>query len=208
MITNDILRRLRYAFEMNDTKVIELFALAEKEVTRAQISNWLKKDDDPAQIQCSDTELAYFLNGFINDKRGKKDDIQPQPEKRLTNNIIFRKLRIALNLKDDDILDILKLVNYRVSKHELSAFFRKPDHRQYRECKDQILRNFLHGLQVKHRPDTTGDKQKNNMKPASLKASNLAVKCETLSIHKKKPEDKEEQSPWPKEKPSFQWKKD
>ncbi|MDQ6989602.1 MAG: DUF1456 family protein [Mariprofundaceae bacterium] len=153
MTNNDILRRLRYAFDINDSKMIALFALADLAVSREQVSDWLKKDDDPAYKLCNDTQLATFLNGFIHDKRGKKEGSQQEPEQRLSNNIILRKLRIALNLKDDAMIQLLSLVKYTVSKHELSAFFRRSDHRQYRECKDQILRNFLHGLQMKYRPD-------------------------------------------------------
>ena len=152
MTNNDILRRIRYIFDLNDSKMIELFGLAEYEVTREQISDWLKKEDDSAFQKLNDIRLAIFLNGLIIDKRGKKDGPSPKPEKRLSNNIIFRKLRIALNLKDDDILAILALAGLTMSKSELSAFFRKPDHKNYRECKDQILRNFLTGLQLKHRP--------------------------------------------------------
>ncbi|HEY9052991.1 MAG TPA: DUF1456 family protein [Gammaproteobacteria bacterium] len=151
MINNDILRRIRYTFDFNDSKMIELFGLADLKVSREQISDWLKKDDDPAFKTCSDTELAIFLNGLIIDRRGKKDGPQPQPEKRLTNNAIFMKLKIALDLKAEDVLDILNLSDVQISKHELSAFFRKPDHKHYRECKDQILRNFLNGLQIKYR---------------------------------------------------------
>ena len=150
MNNNDILRRIRYTFDFNDTKMIELFASANYEVTRAQISNWLKKDDDPDFQGIYDLQLAIFLNGFINDKRGKKEGIQPSPEKKLNNNIVFRKLKIALNLKDEDILEILMLSDMRVGKHELSAFFRNPNQNQYRICKDQILRNFLHGMQIKY----------------------------------------------------------
>ena len=151
MINNDILRRIRYTFDFNDSKMIELFGLADLKVSREQISDWLKKDDDPAFKTCSDTELAIFLNGLIIDRRGTKDGPQPQPEKRLTNNAIFMKLKIALDLKAEDVLDILNLSDVQISKHELSAFFRKPDHKHYRECKDQILRNFLNGLQIKYR---------------------------------------------------------
>ncbi len=151
MTNNDILRRIRYIFDFDDSKMIALFGLADLEVTRGQISDWLKKDDDPAYQECSDTQLAIFLNGLINDKRGKKEGLQPKPETRLTNNIIFRKLRIALNLKDEDILEMLALTNMQMSKHELSAFFRKKDHKHYRECKNQILRNFLKGMQIKYR---------------------------------------------------------
>ena len=150
MDNNDILRRIRYTFNFNDDKMIELFGLADYPVTRAQISDWLKKDDDPAFKGLLDYQLATFLNGFINEKRGKKEGAQPVLEKKMNNNIIFRKLKIALNLKDDDILEIFKLVDLRISKHELSSFFRNPKQKQYRPCKDQFLRNFLQGIQLKY----------------------------------------------------------
>jgi len=151
MNNNDVLRRIRYVFDFGDSKMIAIFGKADHEVTRGQVSDWLKKDDDPAYQECSDTELAIFLNGLINDKRGKREGAQPEPEKLLNNNIIFMKLKIALNLKAEDVLEMLELAEFRLSKHELSAFFRKPGHKHYRECKDQILRNFLQGMQLKYR---------------------------------------------------------
>ena len=151
MTNNDILRRIRYIFDFNDKKMIAVFGMAGHKVTREQISDWLKKDDDPAYKACNDVELAIFLNGLINDKRGKKDGPQPEPEKHLTNNIIFMKLKIALNLKAEDVLEILRLGDMDISNHELSAFFRKKGHKHYRKCKDQILRNFLKGVQLKYR---------------------------------------------------------
>ena len=150
MTNNDILRRIRYTFDYSDSKMITIFGLADAEVTRAQISDWLKKEDDPAYQQCEDTIFASFLNGLINEKRGKKEGPQPKPEKRLTNNIIFVKLKIALNLKADDILEVMTLVKYRISKHELSSLFRKPGHKHYRDCKDQILNKFLKGVKLKY----------------------------------------------------------
>ena len=131
--------------------MIKLFAEADCKASREEISDWLKKDDDESYKACNDVMLATFLNGFINKKRGKREGAQPEPEKKLNNNIIFRKLKIALNMKDDDVLEVLKLANFRLSKHELSAFFRKPEHKHYRECKDQVLRNFLQGLQARYR---------------------------------------------------------
>jgi uncharacterized protein YehS (DUF1456 family) len=148
---NDILRRIRYIFDFNDSKMIAIFALADHEVTREQVSDWLKKDDDPAFQQCGDAELAVFLNGLIIERRGKKEGAQPEPEKKLNNNIIFRKLKIALDLKAEDILKILNLAEVHISKHELSAFFRKQGHKHYRACKDQFLRNFLNGIQLEYR---------------------------------------------------------
>jgi len=151
MLNNDILRRIRYVFDFNDAKMTSLFALADYKVTREQVCNLLKTDEDPSFHECSDTQLALFLNGLIVDKRGKKEGPQPEPEKRLTNNIILVKLKIALNLKSDDMLEILLLAQLDISKHELSSFFRKPGHKHYRACKDQILRNFLKGMQLKYR---------------------------------------------------------
>ena len=153
MTNNDVLRRIRYIFDFGDDKMIALFAQAECEVTRAQVSDWLKKEDQDDYQALSDSQLATFLNGLINDRRGKKEGAQPTPETKLTNNIIFRKLKIALDLRDDDILAIMKLADLRMSRHELSAFFRKRGHKHYRECKDQILRNFMKGLQLKYRSE-------------------------------------------------------
>jgi uncharacterized protein YehS (DUF1456 family) len=134
--------------------MIAVFAQAELEVTRSQVSDWLKKDEDPEQQLCDDRTLSCYLNGLINEMRGKKEGAQPEPEDRLNNNIIFNKLKIALNLKAEDILKILALVDITISKHELSAFFRKKGHKHYRECQEQILRNFLHGIQIKYRDET------------------------------------------------------
>ncbi|WP_107037594.1 YehS family protein [Brumimicrobium mesophilum] len=153
MTNNDILRQIRFAFDYNDDKMMELFASAGLEATRSEVCNWLKKEEDELYVKMVDKEMATFLNGFINEKRGKKEGAPMRPEDNLNNNIIFRKLKIALNLNDVDILDILDLANMRVSKHELSAFFRKPTQRQYRKCNDQFLRNFLYGMQLKYRSD-------------------------------------------------------
>ena len=151
MTNNDILRRIRYSFDLSDTNMISIFAQADLEATREEISDWLKKDDDPAFVECNDEILATFLNGLINTKRGKKEGVQAEPEKRLTNNIILRKLKIALDLKNEDVIALLALAEFEISKHELSALFRKKGHKHYRACKDQILRNFLQGMQLKYR---------------------------------------------------------
>lgn len=153
MTNNDVLRRVRYIFDFNDAKMMAIFAQADVTVTREQVSSWLKKEEQPDYEQMSDLQLAIFLNGLINDRRGKKDGSQHDPEKRLTNNIIFMKLKIALNLKAEEVLNIMTLADFQMSKHELSALFRKPGHKHYRICKDQILRNFLKGLQLNYRND-------------------------------------------------------
>ena len=151
MDNNDILRRIRYTFDLNDDKMMKLFAVGGIEATRAEISDWLRPQDNPDQKRLVDKELAAFLNGFIVHKRGARDGEQPKPEKSLNNNLILRKLKIAMNYKDEDIIAIMDLVDFPIGKHELSALFRKPTQSQYRVCKDQFLRNFIFGLQVKHR---------------------------------------------------------
>lgn len=152
MTNNDILRRIRYTFDLKDSSMVEIFSLADFNATEEQVSNWLKKDEDDNFLKLNDAELAMFLNGFINFKRGKRDGQQPKSEERLNNNMIFQKLRIALDLKAVDVLAILQLADFHLSNHELSAFFRKPGNKNYRECKDQILRNFLLGIQRQLRP--------------------------------------------------------
>jgi uncharacterized protein YehS (DUF1456 family) len=151
MTNNDCLRRIRYILDFDDNRMIAVFELLDITVSREQISAWLKKDEDPAIVECSDSDLAAFLNGLIIALRGEKEGGPPATETRLNNNMIFMKLKIALNLKADEILEILESAGQAVSKHELSAFFRRPDHKHYRECQDQILRNFLKGLQLNFR---------------------------------------------------------
>jgi uncharacterized protein YehS (DUF1456 family) len=155
MKNSDVLRRIRYIFDLSDSKIIKIFGLGGLNPTRTVICDWLKREDDPAFKECKDRELAIFLNGFIILKRGEKDGPKPEPEQHLTNNIIFRKLKIALDLKAEDVIDIFKLADFNISKSELSSFFRKPGHRNYTKCKAQVLRNFLKGMQLKYRKDDT-----------------------------------------------------
>jgi uncharacterized protein YehS (DUF1456 family) len=125
--------------------------LAGVEVNREEVCAWLKKDDDPDFQKCSDSLMASFLNGLIIALRGEREGGVPKAEATLNNNMIFMKLKIALNLKADEILSILDTADQNISKHELSAFFRRPGHKHYRECQDQILRNFLTGLRLTFR---------------------------------------------------------
>lgn len=153
MKNNDIIRRIRFVFNLDDSKMMKLCSSPERKVSRAEISDWLKRDDDIGHKELNDNELAIFLNHFIEEKRGKRDGPAPVAETRLSNNLIFMKLKIALNLKAEDVLDILSVAGFKLSKHELSAFFRKPGHKHFRTCQDQVLRNFLQGMQEKYRKD-------------------------------------------------------
>jgi len=157
MENNDVLRRVRYTFELNDSEMISVCEKADLIVTREQISCWLKKDEDSDFKKMTDLELSTFLNGFINYRRGKKEGVVRIPETSLTNNLILMKLKIALNLKAEDVLAVMKLAEFPITKPVLSAFFRRPGHNQYRECQDQILRYFLNGMQLKYHSEKKDD---------------------------------------------------
>lgn len=157
MTNNDVLRRIRYTFDIKNPEMVDIFAAADCTVSREQVIRWLKKDTDEEFCPATDRDLATFLNGFINVRRGRREGEQPVPENRLNNNMILMKLRIALNMKAEDVLGAMQAAGFRMSPHELSAFTRKPDHKNYRVCNDQILRNFLLGIQRQLRPADTGE---------------------------------------------------
>ena len=107
LTNNDILRRIRYTFNLTNTAVVDIFAAVEATVKTEQVIAWLTKEGEQESVKISDTEFATFLNGFINTKRGKREGAQPIPESKLNNNIIFMKLRIALNMKAEDVIATL-----------------------------------------------------------------------------------------------------
>ncbi|MEW6053283.1 MAG: DUF1456 family protein [Nitrospirota bacterium] len=153
MINNDILRQLRYALSLNDASIIEIFRLAGCTIAQNQLNGLLRSEDEEGFVRCSDADLGCFLDGMILQRRGRKETAQGETMKthpRLTNNAILKKLRIALELKEEDMRTILKLADVEISKSELSALFRKEGHRNYKECGDQFLRKFLKGLSLRY----------------------------------------------------------
>ncbi|WP_286233015.1 DUF1456 family protein [Thalassotalea sediminis] len=173
MTNNDVLRRLRYTFQFKDQQVVNVFALANRQVTVQQVIAWLKPDDDAEILPLSDSELASFLNGFIVEKRGRSDKPVPTPEKQLTKNLILKKLKIALNLTSDDIIALLAKMDVTIGNAELTAFFRKPEHKNYRHCKSQFLRNFLMALQLTHRPNVENKPAKTQSEPRHKTTNNV-----------------------------------
>lgn len=151
MVNNDILKRLRVAFDMDDQKLVEIFLLADHQVSIEKLRSWLTKEVDPKYTPLGDKQLAIFLNGFITEKRGQKKGMQVEPENRLNNNIILKKLKIALALKTEDVLDLFALVDKPITANELSDFLRNPKQEKFRPMMDQYLRHFLQGLRAKYR---------------------------------------------------------
>lgn len=155
MLNNDILRRLRYALNLKDKTMVEIFKIGKYNLTQDEVVNLLKKEEEESFIKCNNKCLENFLDGLIIYKRGElpaDKKIEPvKITKNNINNIIFKKLRIALSLKSEDILEILKLANLEISSSELSAIFRNEGHKNYKECGDRYLRNFLKGLVIYYR---------------------------------------------------------
>ncbi|MED3688322.1 DUF1456 family protein [Peribacillus butanolivorans] len=171
MHNHDILIRLRYALDIKNKDMVEIFKLGDIEVTREEVMQMLTKpkdgfydeyDDDDMDdegIKCNNTTLESFLNGLIIFKRGKQEPKPGQPEtpaptaknKESMNNILLKKLKIALTLTSEDMIDILDEAGVMITKGELSAILRKVGHRNYKECGDKFARNFLKGLAYKYR---------------------------------------------------------
>ncbi|MBL0221940.1 MAG: DUF1456 family protein [Xanthomonadales bacterium] len=149
MTNNDILRSIRYMLDLGDAKVAELARLADSnlQIDKDVVQRFLKKEDDGEYLDCSDRVLACFLDGLVVHRRGRNEGQPARPiESRISNNIVLKKLRIAFELRDDDMHAIFAQAGFPLSKPELSALFRQPGHKHYRACGDQILRNFLKGL--------------------------------------------------------------
>lgn len=174
MDNNDILIRLRYALDIKNKEMVEVFKLGGIEVTKEELLLILTRSNDSyhdeaendgdiaeneENIKCDNIMLESFLNGFIIFKRGKQDPKPGQPERppltiknnERVNNILLKKLKIALALTSEDMLDILEKAGFIITKGELSALLRKEGHKNYKECGDQNARNFLKGLAIKYR---------------------------------------------------------
>lgn len=162
MTNNDIFRRLRYAINLNNQAVMEIFRLSGQKMGQSQVTALLKKEDEEGYQECGDQVLESFLDGLIAYKRGKREgepDRTGRSGARLTNNDILRKIRIALELKEEEMLEIFRLARFPTSKSELTALFRTKGHENYKECGDQMLRNFLKGLTARNREDGAAKKR-------------------------------------------------
>ncbi|WP_342505764.1 DUF1456 family protein [Sporosarcina sp. FSL K6-2383] len=160
MNNNDILIRLRYALDIKNAAMVEIFQLGGVEVTVEEVRKLLTKlEDNEDSMECSNQLLDSFLNGLIIFKRGKQEPKPGQPEKSATaleqnehmNNILLKKLKIALSLTGEEIIAILQEAGVTISKGELGAVLRKAGHRNYKECGDRYVRNFIKGLALKYR---------------------------------------------------------
>jgi uncharacterized protein YehS (DUF1456 family) len=154
MITNDVLRSIRYMLDLSDAKVVEITHLSDPAfpLDKADVPALLKKEDEAGAVVCSDRLLGHFLDGLVVHFRGRDESQPPRPvENRITNNLVLKKLRVAFQLKDVDMHETFNAAGFPITKPELTALFRQPGHKHYRPCGDQILRNFLKGLTLRFR---------------------------------------------------------
>lgn len=147
MTPNDVLRSLRHMLKIDNAKVVEICNLGGYLVMKNEIFDYLRSDEDPEFVACPDELVAYFLDGLIYQKRGR-DETRSRPpiEVPITNNLVLKKLKVAFELREEDMLQLLQTPSFKFGKSELSAIMRKRDHANYRECGDQALRYFLKGL--------------------------------------------------------------
>jgi len=164
----DRLIRLRYALDIKDTDTVEIFKLGGIIITKEEVKEMFARakdfcDDEDSECEginkLNSNKFDSFLNGLIIFKRGKQD-LSIGEVKRPTmilkdnegmNNIMLKKVKIALSLTSDDIIEILAQVGICLTKSELGAIFRKEGHKNYKECGDKYARNFLKGLAMRYR---------------------------------------------------------
>lgn len=155
MIHNDILRSLRFILNISDARMLTLVRYITPD-TQVDFTPYLKKEDEEGFLPCPDALLCAFLDGVIIERRGRREGVEPpQPLERLNNNEILKKIRIAFDLKQDDIEALIARTDFKVSSAEINALFRKPSHKNYRTCGDQFLRYLLKGLAMQERPNST-----------------------------------------------------
>jgi uncharacterized protein YehS (DUF1456 family) len=146
MDNNDILRRLRYILNTDDQGMCEILKLGNYQLDGSDMEKMLRREEEEGFLPCREEVLARFLDGLILQKRGPSDKGAPKQRIKLDNNLVLKKVRIAFNLREEEMIGIFEKADFPISRHELSALFRKPGSRQYRSCKDQLLRKFLTGL--------------------------------------------------------------
>lgn len=156
MRNNDVIQSIRYMLDLNHAQIAEILKLRGYDPKREEVESIFNEDglsdEELYENDSSHKLMAYFLDGLIFHLRGKSDKHPPRPIKTpVNNNDVLKKLRVAFKFRDDDIRDILKSTGFSISKSEVNALFRDPNHKNYRICGDQVLRYFLKGLTMRVR---------------------------------------------------------
>jgi len=146
MTNNYILRSMINSLKLDKVDVLKSYKLVDKKITQEDVDDILREESDEKFILLSDEGFELFLNGFIVYKRGPSDKKANKQKINFSNNIILKKLKIALDLKDEDIIEIFVNDGLEITKSQLSAYFRRDGHVNYRNCSDSLLKRFIKGL--------------------------------------------------------------
>jgi len=142
-----VITALKDALNLSRPQILSLYELLEYPMSRERLDRILKNPSNKRSITASYEELGLFLDALILQKRKESPKVNESDEEiELTNNLIFKKIRVALNLKEYEIAIIFELADYRISKSQIKDLFRSPKHPKYRECSDKTLAAFLEGL--------------------------------------------------------------
>ena len=143
--TNDILYRIKKSLNLSMSDMQKAYELENYKITKDRLEDILKKRQDKGFIIASYEELGVFLDGLISLKRGKTDR-KSDENVELTNNLILKKLRVALQLKEAESEIIFGLADIELTKQQLASLFRKDGHKNFKICSDELLISFLDGL--------------------------------------------------------------
>ena len=160
MNNNYILAKIKYAMDLKNENIVDIFKFGGIDISEEEVQKLLEgareniSDEDEVEeiTKCKNITLESFLNGLIIYKRGEKETKTEQPEilsikgNKNINNIMLKKLKIALSLSSQDILDIFEEIGKPLTKGELADIFRKEGHKHYKKCADKHAVNFLEGI--------------------------------------------------------------
>jgi uncharacterized protein YehS (DUF1456 family) len=145
--TNEILYRVKKALTLSTKEIVNAYTLVEFTMSESHLDSLLKRRQEKGFMLCSYEELGLFLDGLVVLKRGPSPKKQDEDEViDLTNNLILKKLRIALELKEAETEIIFGLADITLTKQELKSLFRKEGHKNFKPCSDSLLMAFLDGL--------------------------------------------------------------
>ncbi len=146
MTNNYKLSLLMNSLKLSKTDILKSYKLVDKKITQDDVDDILREPSDEKFVLLSDEGFEMFLNGFIIYKRGPSDKKAKKQKIYFSNNIILKKLKIALNLKDEDIIKVFQNDGLEITKSQLTAYFRRDGHINYRKCSDSLLKRFINGL--------------------------------------------------------------
>lgn len=144
--TNEILYRIHKALNLSIDEIIKAYELEEYKMEASHLGALLKRRQEDGFMLCSYEELGVFLDGLVTLKRGPSPKKKSEEAVELTNNLILKKLRIALELKESETEIIFGLAEVELSKQQLASLFRKEGHKNFKACSDELLMAFLEGL--------------------------------------------------------------